>query len=89
MDIIRMYFSSIEGVGSFYTSSYSMNIQVFGLVGGRHTKQSKKASEVHTVWLNELENQFQDEELPDVAYLVAGLGLFKTETLEKKAIKRA
>ena len=85
MDIILMYFGSTKENGSFYSSVFSMDIKVFGLDGARHTKQTKKASEVHTVWLNDLEHQLSEEEIPATAYLVPDLGLFKTRKEAEKA----
>ena len=87
MDIILMYFGTTKDNGSFYSSVYSTDIKVFGLAGGRYTKQTKKASEVGTIWLNELEHQIDDP--PAIAYLVEGLGLFKTEALANKAISKS
>jgi len=87
MDIILMYFGSTKDHGSFYSSTFSMDIKVFGLTGARHTKQTKKADEVHTIWLNELEHQLNEEETPATAYLVEDLGLFKTREEAEKAIK--
>ena len=86
MDIILMYFGSTKDNGSFYSSVYSTDIKVFGLAGGRYTKQTKKASEVGTIWLNELEHEIDDP--PAIAYLVEDLGLFKTEAEAKKAISK-
>ena len=85
MSIIKMFLSSAEGFGSFYTSTFTKTILVFGVGDGRLTKKTASSRDAITVWLNEVEDLF-DDELPAEAYLVEDIGLFSTQAEAQQAI---
>ena len=81
---IKVWYNNHEEYGKFYSNNETKPVTLFGLQGARVSVQTKgqKSDKVYTVWLNELKNELDEDQLVDEALYVHELGILAKDKAE-------
>ena len=81
---IKVWLNSHPDYGSFYSNNESKPVTVFGLTGGRCSVQARgqRSDKIFTVWLNDLKDQLDEDQLVEEALYVHELGVLATNQAE-------